>query len=308
MAFTNAWEHFYGRPDLYRDDELHLNDVGAARLGRLLNDAATSYSKNSMGGGVGTRPRVNEATGGIRSGSNNAAINSGRNGTAPRRAKKTQPQLSVLYTNARSLTSKRDELNAHASLEKPDIIAVTETWAGDGHLMSEYSIQGYSLFHKNRVHKKGGGVMCYVSNTLSAVKINKLDMETYDSMYIKITTKSKKKLILAVVYRPPKQCATDDLALYDEIRSIIHGNDAIIVGDFNCPNIDWSWPAGDPEGTRLIGLVEDEFLSQAVNQPTRENNILDLVMATDPDLVGNCEVGKKAEWERPPTDTLRNKY
>ena len=54
--------------------------------------------------------------------------------------------------------------------------------------MTEYSIQGYSLFHKNRVHKKGGGVMCYVSNTLSAVKIKKLDMEAYDSVYVKIDT------------------------------------------------------------------------------------------------------------------------
>ena len=134
--------------------------------------------------------------------------------------------------------------------------------------------------------------MCHVSNTLSVVKIKKLDMEAYDSVYVKISTNGNKKLILAVIYRPPKQCITDDLALYDEIRSTIHGHDAIIVGDFNCPNIDWNWQTGDPEGSRLIDLGEDKFLSQAGNRPTKENNLLNLVLATGPDLIGNCEVGE----------------
>ena len=198
-----------------------------------------------------------------------------------------------MYTNARSLTSKRDELGAHAGLERPDVIAVTETWANDDHLMSEFSIPGYSLFHKNRVHKKGGGVICYIKNTLSAVQISKRDVEAYDTLYVEINANRNKKIIVAVVYRPPKQNAADDLALYEEIRTIIHSKDAVIMGDFNCPNIDWNSMAGDPEGARLVDLIDDEFLSQAVNQPTRENNVLDLVLATDPDLIDDCEVGEK---------------
>ncbi|WP_373308351.1 hypothetical protein, partial [Virgibacillus salexigens] len=42
------------------------------------------------------------------------------------------------------------------------------------------------------------------------------------------------------MYRPPKQNASDDLALYEEIRTIIHSKDSVIMGDFNCPNIDWN--------------------------------------------------------------------
>ncbi len=40
-------------------------------------------------------------------------------------------------------------------------------------------------------------------------------------------------------------------------------------------------------------MTEDAFLTQIVNQPTRENNILDLALVTDPDLIRNCEVGEK---------------
>ncbi len=47
----------------------------------------------------------------------------------------------------------------------------------------------------------------------------------------------------------------------------------------------------DQERSRLINMVEDSFLTQVVTQPTRENNILEPVLVSDPDLVRNCEVG-----------------
>ncbi len=42
---------------------------------------------------------------------------------------------------------------------------------------------------------------------------------------------------------------------------------------------------GDQEGNRLLEMLEDTFMTQIISQPTRENNILDLVYLTDPDLV-----------------------
>ncbi len=42
---------------------------------------------------------------------------------------------------------------------------------------------------------------------------------------------------------------------------------------------------GDQEGNRLLEMLEDTFMTQIISQPTRENNILDLVFVTDPDLV-----------------------
>ncbi len=40
-------------------------------------------------------------------------------------------------------------------------------------------------------------------------------------------------------------------------------------------------------------MAEDAFLTQTVAQPTRENNIPDLVFTSDPDLVRDLKVGKK---------------
>ncbi len=47
ISFTNALDHFYDNPDLFRPDGIHLNEIGSARLGRLLSDEVFLYSKNS---------------------------------------------------------------------------------------------------------------------------------------------------------------------------------------------------------------------------------------------------------------------
>ncbi len=130
-------------------------------------------------------------------------------------------------------------------------------------------------------------------NTLAAVKLQKLDAEKYDTVYVDITTERNRKLTFGTVYRPPKLQAADDTALYEEINFITQNKDAIIIGDFNCPTVDWNLIHGANEGNKLVEMVQDSFLTQIVNQPTREHNILNLVLVTDPDLIHNCEVGEK---------------
>ncbi len=158
--------------------------------------------------------------------------------------------------------------------------------------MSELSIAGYESFHKNREYKRGGGVICYVKSTLSALKMDKQDAENYDSVYAEISTKSN-KIMIATIYRPPKAQAADDTALYEEMKSVIQNKQAVIIGDFNFPNIDRTSMNGDREGNRFIEMAKDAFLTQIVTQPTRENNILNLVFASDPYLIRDCKVGEK---------------
>ncbi len=186
---------------------------------------------------------------------------------------------------------KKNELNAYVATEKPDVVAITETWTNSTHLVSELLLPGYEIFQKNRTNKKEGGFICYVKSTLAAFKIDKQDAENYDSINVEITHNNK-KLVLATFYRPAKLQAADDTALYDEIQSLIQAKNAIVVGDFNCANVDWRSLIGDQEGSRLISIVEDSFLTQAHIRPTREN-ILDLVIVSDPDLVRDCEAGEK---------------
>ncbi len=109
------------------------------------------------------------------------------------------------------------------------------------------------------------------------------------TVYVEINTKSN-KITIATIYRPPKSQAADDIALCEEIKSVIQNKQAVIIGDFNCPNTDWASMTRDREGNRLIEMAEDAFLTQIVTQPTRENNILDLVFASDPDLTSDLVI------------------
>ncbi len=73
---------------------------------------------------------------------------------------------------------------------------------------------------------------------LAAIKVDKQDAENYDSVYVEITHNNN-ELIFATVYRPPKLQAADDTALYNENQFLIQGKNAMVIGDFNCANVDW---------------------------------------------------------------------
>ena len=67
----------------------------------------------------------------------------------------------------------------------------------------------------------------------------------------------------------------------------------VLCGDFNCPDIDWdklclkhSKTTQDKnEQQHLIEIMSDFNLSQMHSEPTREENLLDLVFTTNPSLI-----------------------
>ncbi len=108
--------------------------------------------------------------------------------------------------------------------------------------------------------KNGGSVLIYVKTGIDATKVSKIDVEPYDSLYVEIKKNNRKYYILGVVYRPPKLSEENDMALYNESKSVIKDKNAMICGDFNNPSVRWSTLTGNREGQRLIDLVEDAFL------------------------------------------------
>ena len=54
------------------------------------------------------------------------------------------------------------------------------------------------------------------------------------------------------------------------------------MGNFNYPSINWlHLQANNSQGQKFVNLVMDCFLEQHVHLPTRENNILDLVLTNE---------------------------
>ncbi len=142
--------------------------------------------------------------------------------------------------------------------------------------MTEYSVPGYKSFFRNRLNKKGVVVICYIKNMKKKTRTN----------YIELEINKRNKLTIDIVYKPPKQQAADEAALYEEIHAMAHNKQSVITGDFNYPKINWSTVNGDQEGNRLLDMT------QIITLLIRENNILDLALVTDPDFVRDGRVGE----------------
>ena len=74
-------------------------------------------------------------------------------------------RISVFYANSTGVINKMETLRGIACTKELDIIGITETWldiAGK-HFLPEAEIDGYTLYHRDKVGWKGVRVALYVS-------------------------------------------------------------------------------------------------------------------------------------------------
>ena len=209
-----------------------------------------------------------------------------------RKYKKIENSLKVAQFNAQSIRNKMTHFRAMLASEELDIIGITETWINEKtrDFIGEYDIPGYKLFKKDRLTKKGGGVLLYVRNHLNPTEC-KIETE-YEVIGANINTLGNNMMIL-VIYRPPHQSQEHDDELYRQLGQHANNKLAVLMGDFNAAvNWDTMNSTSYAEGQRLIDFVSNEFLHQWVEKPTRGDNILDIVLTTEDNLVSNITVGE----------------
>ena len=201
-------------------------------------------------------------------------------------------QLNVCLVNARSLRNKFLDLAALAYFEEYDIIGVTESWINtEGRdYLAEYNLKGYSLFSCERSQRVGGGVILYIKSHLHPQEISKPNIENIDTKYVQIRSGSD-KLILGLVYRPPSQTQIIDSILFEQISDICNVNNAVILGDFNLPVTEWGGILNSHSGHELYSSILESSLYQHVHDPTRGQNILDIILSTNETQVSRVDIG-----------------
>ena len=134
----------------------------------------------------------------------------------------------MITFNAQSIRNKMDEFRALITVEKPEIVGITETWihTDTRDFVGEFELPGYSMFKKDRINKQGGGVMLYVREYLNPLDC-KLDVD-HEVLGI-LLNNLKKKLYIYIVYRPPHQLADKDLDLYNALENNIRNEMCIII-------------------------------------------------------------------------------
>ena len=79
---------------------------------------------------------------------------------------------SICSLNARSIIKKKTELNIMVDDIKPHIIGIiTESWANNDITNAELGLEGYVMFRKDRIGRRGGGVLLYIKDTIPAYEV-----------------------------------------------------------------------------------------------------------------------------------------
>ncbi len=99
---------------------------------------------------------------------------------------------------------------------------------------------------------------------------------------------------LVSVYRTPSSRCSVVLVNYLETLFASTSSPIVAVGDFNLPHVNWQslslYPSASPAERLLFDFFLIQGLEQHVKTPTRQNNILDLLLSNRPGLISSLSV------------------
>ena len=173
------------------------------------------------------------------------------------------------------MNKKIDEIHNLIDEERPDIIAITETWLNHTTPSSDIIPNNYTVHREDRAKGRGGGVLIAVQNKLLSSSCEKLHSEC-ELVWTKIELSNAKDLFVGVFYRPPtdRTCLENLQISHQKLQNT---NSIIcLCGDFNLPDISWEDNSVKPGGNlvsaseNLIEIVNEAGLTQMNSSPTRE--------------------------------------
>ncbi|GAB0183586.1 hypothetical protein GRJ2_000823900 [Grus japonensis] len=116
-----------------------------------------------------------------------------------------------------------------------------------------------------------GGVALYVNDQLECMELClAMDEELTESLWVRITGRAD---------------------LYRQTGAASRSQALVLMGDFNHPDICWRDNAAErKQSRRFLECLDDNFLLQVTEKPTRRGAMLDLVLTNKEGLVGNVKL------------------
>ena len=223
-----------------------------------------------------------------------------------------QELVRVWYTNVGGLMSKRLEMEEFLQRERPDVMVISETkWKSEWGI-PDIGKENYDYWIMNRKDKGGGGVMIL---TKKGMKVVKTEISTNKAEIVKVVieNKSGKERAYVGVYVPPQTSAWKREEYEDMLNVVLQKlgeivteeKDFMIVGDFNCKEINWeeeTCQGGENSWSdRLLNWATENLLTQWVRGETRFSgrdapSRLDLLFTSDNEIINSvgytCPMGK----------------
>ena len=146
------------------------------------------------------------------------------------------------------------------------------------------------MFRRDRIGRRGGGVILYVEESILADEIE-LESETDcdEAVQCKIVS-GNSTLTVGLVYQSPNISNEDNIKIQNAIKLVSKG-ECIIMGDFNHGHIQWkSLESTGGEDQQFLYLIQERFLTHHMPKPTRGENVLDIVLSSQKELVDNVKI------------------
>ena len=138
------------------------------------------------------------------------------------------------------------------------------------------------MFRKDRIGRRGGGVLLYINVIIPAYEVQlQEEADCNEAIWCQLVT-GHTTVTIGVVYRCPNITKQNNEKIHNAIglREVSKG-DCIIMGDFNHGNIKWDTLQGTgAEDKTFLCLVQVNFLTQHVLEPTRAARISDIVLSS----------------------------
>lgn len=200
--------------------------------------------------------------------------------------------IKLCHINVRSLLTNIIDFRSQLMENNFEIVGIGETWLTSEVSDQNIEINGYNIVRKDRLHRRGGGVMMYVSNSIKNYELKNVDTKSFESIFITFM-KNKMKIVFGVVYRPPG--FGDFYEYLSEFQQTVLSlfltcDNLVIMGDFNI-NINSMSNYYVQLFTELLSTCN---LTQLITEPTRigqnGSTLLDLILCSEPKLADNVEV------------------
>ena len=197
--------------------------------------------------------------------------------------------LKVGHQNIRGLEANFESFEQFLRENDLDVVGLSETHLCDSNITKNLKVKGYDLKKRNRTSGPNGGVCFYVKDGISFKERSDLSHDIIENIYIEISIKKSKPLIVGCFYRPPdssKYLSKDfNDHLIQNIDKISRENkEMIIMGDFN---IDYD----DEETSRALhndfkDIMSFHGLKQIITSSTRitdkSSTLIDHIFVSKP--------------------------
>ena len=133
-------------------------------------------------------------------------------------------------------------------------------------------------------------MLLYIKETIPAYEVQLQEgADCNEAIWCKLVT-GHTTVTIGVVYRCPNITKQNNETIHNAISEVSNG-DCIIIGDFNHGNIKWDTlqctEVGDQQ---FLCLVQENFVTQHVIEPTRAETVLYIVLSSQKQLVDNVVI------------------